>query len=942
MKNQKKPLRLIFFSFLLVCLLTGLAGIARVPEKVEAAPPMQAVVLQPHMVISEFRTRGLAGADDEYVEIFNATGFPVSVNNWKINKSAGCSSSSTPVTLATLPNISLAPGQYYLVARSPGYTGTADQTYTSPITSISDDGGIALLDGSNNIIDQVGMCGTTTYKETTPLSPMNNDVNQSYERKLPCEIRNCTDTNNNAVDFVLNASSSNPQNSASPAVPCLVVTNITSAATDTTYTTPTTIDITVTFSGVVYVAGAPTLLLETGVADKPATYLSGSGTNVLTFRYNAGAGDYSTDLDYVSSAALLLNGGGIYDVIGNAVLTLPVPPLPSSPPASACVPPPSPSRPCSLGENKAIAINIDDGLNPRVVSIKRQSPAATPTNSDTLTFRVTFSEIVQNVDNGDFVVTGAAPALTTVTPVLPIPLGISNVYDVTISGGDLPNLNATVGLNISDPPTIMDQANNALPPGEPPVANDETYLVDNIGPTVTVNQAGPPQTDPTGVTPVNFTVIFSESIVVSEFTTTDITQPNSPSAITWNITNPSGDRKNFILRATVITQTSVVLTPSIAAGRVTDDAGNTNQDSTSTDNSVTFTDVTPPTVTVNQAIPGQVDPAQTLPVNFRVVFSEPINTSTFTPSDITQRAQSGDASGITWTITDSGDHKTFTLSATVVTVPGNLVPSISANRVTDVAGNLNLSSTSTDNSVKYGPPPTATPTLSRTPTKPRTATPPRTPTRRPTLAPQPLVAINEFLPRPGHDWNGDGEINTADEYIELINHGVINVNLNGYRLDDEANIGSLPYSLPSITIKPGERIVFYGNETGLLLSDGGDGVRLLKPNGQLMDAFNYSTAGYPDQAYCRLPDNGGADDWNDECFPTPGLRNSHGSFGTVVSTPVSESLCPFSDIAPFDFVFAECDPFGNNIWRPAYWDDPGWMNGQSLPGINSKWDVYVD
>ena len=218
----------------------------------------------------------------------------------------------------------------------------------------------------------------------------------------------------------------------------------------------------------------------------------------------------------------------------------------------------------------------------------------------------------------------------------------------------------------------------------------------------------------------------------------------------------------------------------------------------------------------------------------------------------------------------------------------------------------------------------------------------RTPTRRPTLAPPPLVAINEFVPRPGHDWNGDGEINTGDEYIELINHGSINVNLSGYRLDDEANIGSNPFTLPAITIKPGERIVFYGDVTGLLLSDGGDGVCLLRSNGQLVDAFNYTTVGYPDQAYCRLPDDGGADDWNASCFPTPGLRNSRGSFGGVSGTPMPETLCPFVDIAPPDFVYAECDPFGNHIWRPAYWDDPGFLNGQPLPGLDIKGEVYAD
>jgi len=219
-----------------------------------------------------------------------------------------------------------------------------------------------------------------------------------------------------------------------------------------------------------------------------------------------------------------------------------------------------------------------------------------------------------------------------------------------------------------------------------------------------------------------------------------------------------------------------------------------------------------------------------------------------------------------------------------------------------------------------------------------------TPTRVPTLPPPPpLIGINEFVPRPGHDWNNDGVINTNDEYIELINHGVIDVNLSGYSLDDEVNIGSTPYRLPSITLKPGERRVFYGSETGLLLSDGGDGVRLLKPNGQLGDAYNYSVVRFPDQAYCRLPDNGGLDDWNQNCFPTPGLQNSQSA--SSVNPPTSgnaENLCPVADTLPNDFVLAECLPFGNNIFNPAYWDRFGWFNERYLPESTGKWPVFVD
>ena len=88
-----------------------------------------------------------------------------------------------------------------------------------------------------------------------------------------------------------------------------------------------TVDVTVAFSEPVLVTvtgGVPTLTLETGTVDRAATYLSGSGTPVLVFRYVVAAGDTSADLDHASTAALQLNGGTIRDSAGNpAVLTLP-------------------------------------------------------------------------------------------------------------------------------------------------------------------------------------------------------------------------------------------------------------------------------------------------------------------------------------------------------------------------------------------------------------------------------------------------------------------------------------------------------------------------------------------------------------------------------------------------------------------------------------------
>ena len=78
------------------------------------------------------------------------------------------------------------------------------------------------------------------------------------------------------------------------------------------------------------VAGTPRLSIDIGGVTKYATYVSGTGSSALTFRYTVQAGDYDTNgLGYVSNA-IALNGGTLLDVANNpanlnleATVTLP-------------------------------------------------------------------------------------------------------------------------------------------------------------------------------------------------------------------------------------------------------------------------------------------------------------------------------------------------------------------------------------------------------------------------------------------------------------------------------------------------------------------------------------------------------------------------------------------------------------------------------------------
>ena len=1107
MQRWKSFPRFFLLAVLLIGLLAGISAPAFVSQNVSAAPVAQ---LSTSVVISEFRTTGPGGGTDEFVEIYNPTNGTIDISDWQIQKSSGCGGTSGTQLIAFPSVTNIAPGQHLLITGA-GYTGFRLSDFPTTL-DIANDGGIAITNASNVPIDQVGLCATTFYKEGTTLAPLSGTANQSYERPN----LGCTDTNNNSADFVWNRTSSDPQNSSDIPIPCLIVTNVSSTAADGihTATVDPLIPITVTFSSNVNVTGLPILLLETGITDRSATYVGGSGSNTLTFNYTVVAGDVSSDLDYVGTNSLSLNGGSVTGAIGNANLTLP-----------------SPGATGSLGNNKAIV--IDNGIAPSTISFKRQTPLTTLTNVGILVFRATFSEPVTGVDTGDFAVTGTTGTVASVTPIN------SSIYDVTVSGGDLDVMNGIVGLNLSSVPTIQDLGVPSLPvPASEPTI-EETYTVDNTPPSATVNLATGQQAS-TDVTPINFTVVFSEPIDVSTFTTNSIFQNGSTTGITWRITD-SGNHTTFTLSAISVTATGIgSIQPSIAVGSVKDLAGNVIVSSTSA--SVTFDNSTPPRVTVNQSV-GQLDPTSVLPINFTVVFSKAIISGIFTSADI---IQSGTASGITWVITDSGDHTTFTLSATAATTRGTIIPSIPANRVTDLVGNNNTASTSSDNFVSYvvTSTRTATPTatapplltviinevawmgtnasaddewielynpgsvainlsgwvlraddespfitwsasepvpantfiqpgqyyllerlddttvsnidanklftgvLNNTPgdilklfdaqgrlidmansnggdwpagldsnkrsmerfssattpliqdgnaswatytnlnNSPRngldasgnaingtpgirnwastvTLTPSPIPsaTRRVTntVTPRPRTAtptpfdvlpvgrpfINEFLPRPGFDWNLDGKVDTFDEFIELKNVGNADMNLSGWRLDDSADfpgaLSSAPYTITDLILKPGEYAVFYASQTNILLSDGGDSVRLFDASGDIMDVIDFTIAKVEDESVCRLPDGNGFGSWFNDCTPTPNLTNSRD--GQVPTLPEDNSATPFCalpDTLPADFLFAECRGYGANIWDNFYWDEFGWMGDQIVPENKNKWKSFVE
>jgi len=212
-------------------------------------------------------------------------------------------------------------------------------------------------------------------------------------------------------------------------------------------------------------------------------------------------------------------------------------------------------------------------------------------------------------------------------------------------------------------------------------------ITDINSPTVTVNQAAD-QADPTGGSPINFTVEFSAP--VDDFATGDVTLSGTAGATTAEVTG-SGTTYNVAVRGMTGNGTVIV---SIPVGVAHDASGYVNLPSTSTDNQVEYDNVSP-TVTIDQA-EGQADPTSDLTISLTVFFSKPI--TDFATGDVTL---SGTAGATTAVVTGSGT--TYNVAVSGMTSGGTVIASIAEGVAHDSAGNANEASSSTDNEVTFNP-----------------------------------------------------------------------------------------------------------------------------------------------------------------------------------------------------------------------------------------------
>src|SRR5436190_262846 len=192
------------------------------------------------IVISEFRSRGPSGGNDEFIELYNKTTDSINIGGMKLRASVSNCGQTTSDRVTIPANTFIPPYGHFLATNSAagGYSGsvTGDITYT---TGVNDNAGLALTDGSNNVIDAVGMCDAIPYVEGDPVPPTTDNSNRSYERRPGATQGSAQDTNDNYADFLLR-STSDPQNLFSPPAPTVVPTN-----TPTATCVPSTVDVTI-------------------------------------------------------------------------------------------------------------------------------------------------------------------------------------------------------------------------------------------------------------------------------------------------------------------------------------------------------------------------------------------------------------------------------------------------------------------------------------------------------------------------------------------------------------------------------------------------------------------------------------------------------------------------------------------------------------------------
>ncbi|MEM7180300.1 MAG: Calx-beta domain-containing protein [Spirochaetota bacterium] len=343
------------------------------------------------------------------------------------------------------------------------------------------------------------------------------------------------------------------------------VSSVQALTSDGTYKVGDTILISVKMSELVNTTGTPLLNMATGGS---ASYISGSGSDTLIFQYTIPAGANTSDLNYVDTSSLVLNGGTIKDASDNdAIRTLP-----------------DPTTGSSLATNSAIQIA------PAVSSVASSTGNGPFNAGDTISIEITYDQNI-TLDTA-----GGTPTLTLNLPGNPtatcstVTGGNTLVCTYTVQAGDntsdLDYVNASSlvlnGATIKGSSGV--DAVNTLPDPSSgsSLAGGNQIVVDTTSPSLTsITTTTSAATYGLGASiPIRLT--FDEAISIVGGQTPTITLNTGD---TVNCALDPADTTNKTLLCTYTVGTgdstsggSLSVTAVTLNGRVTDTAGNTATD----------------------------------------------------------------------------------------------------------------------------------------------------------------------------------------------------------------------------------------------------------------------------------------------------------------------------------------------------------------------------
>ncbi|MEJ8842603.1 Ig-like domain-containing protein [Lacibacter sp. H375] len=280
----------------------------------------------------------------DFIELFNRGTNSVSLNGWSVQYA---SATGTSWAKTDLTNITIAPGQYYLIQQAQGAGGTTPlptPDVTGTIAMGGTAGKVALLNVNTlitagtscptgpTVVDFVGFGTTANCFEGAGATPAPSNTN-AVKRAL----NGCTDNNNNAADFAAGAPT--PRNTASTLNPCsgsvisvsaAAGTNAAEPATNGTFTISSSAPapaggITVTYS----LTGSATIVSDyTNPQAGSVTIAAGNTSAIVTLNtvddiLIEGTETIDITINSVTSPAIIATGNASINLTDNDVLASP-------------------------------------------------------------------------------------------------------------------------------------------------------------------------------------------------------------------------------------------------------------------------------------------------------------------------------------------------------------------------------------------------------------------------------------------------------------------------------------------------------------------------------------------------------------------------------------------------------------------------------------------